>query len=252
MPRTSNTHPHTFSRSGPSSVTYEVPSPPYSSPHTTITIPIGSTWTSGLHWHETHTEYLQVLSGAALITLNEVTRIYTSQDGVVTVPRYARHEWQRASRAEALGVDFGLSSIAVSGSEVQTQNPRLESLAEQDLVVREWTSPTDSQKEIFFRNLSGIISYAIEQNQADWYLILQLWVLFLELDNYPVFFQSASVPVLGGWLERLSLGRVLEWAVCHFLLWCAVVVGKLLGVKGMRKEYTPVMVNRNAEEIKTE
>ncbi|PVH85722.1 hypothetical protein DL98DRAFT_650684 [Cadophora sp. DSE1049] len=241
MPRTSTTHLHTFTRQGPSSVTYEVPSPPYSSQYTTITLPVGSTWTSGLHWHETHTEYLQVLSGAALITLNHVTRIYTAADGVVTVPRYARHEWQRASRVGELGLDFGLSSSAASSSGVQTQNSRLEMLVEQDLIVREWTSPTDGQKEIFFRNLSGIIAHAIEHKHTDWYLTLQLWVLFAKLDNWPVLFQASNIPVVGWWLERLSLGRVLEWVICHVLLWGAVVIGRVLGIKGTWMEYTPVL-----------
>ncbi|KAH7417440.1 hypothetical protein BKA64DRAFT_657960 [Cadophora sp. MPI-SDFR-AT-0126] len=241
MPRTSTTHLHTFSRQGPSSVTYEVPSPPYSSPYTTITLPVGSTWTSGLHWHETHIEYLQVLSGAALITLNDVTRIYTAGDGVVTVPRYAKHEWQRASRAGELGLDFGLSSSAASGCDIQTQNSQLELLLKQDLTVREWTFPTDGQKEIFFRNLSGIIAHAIEHKHANWYLTLQLWVLFAKLDNWPVLFQASNVPVVGWCLERLSLGRMLEWVFCHVVLWGPVIIGALFGIKGTWMEYTPAL-----------
>ena len=203
-------------------------------------------YTHQLRRHETHTEYLEVISGAALITLNDVTRIYTPQNGEVTVPRYARHEWQRASQAKDLGLDFGLSSGAATGSETQAQSPQLEALVEQDLIVREWTSPTDGQKEIFFRNLSGIIAHAIEQNHANWYLALQLWVLFARLDNRPVFFRAEHVPVVGVFLMRLSLGRAIEWVVCHALLWGAVVIGRLFGVRGTLKEYTPVLADGEA------
>lgn len=74
-----------------------------------------------LSWHETHTEYLQILSGAAEITLSETTQIYTSASGKITVPRYARHEWKRASPEG------------------------------DDLIVQEWTDPGDGEKEVFFR-----------------------------------------------------------------------------------------------------
>ena len=175
-----------------------------------------------------------------------MVRIYTAHDGIVIVPRYARHEWQRASRAGELGLDCGLSPGAASASDTQAQSPQTEALVEQDLIVREWTSPTDGQKEIFFRNLSGIIAYVIEHKHPDWYLTLQLWTLFVKLDNWPVFFRAEQVPVFGAFLVRLSLGRAMEWVVCHALLMGAVVVGRLFGIRGTLQEYTPVLANGEA------
>ncbi|KAH7364066.1 hypothetical protein BKA65DRAFT_532714 [Rhexocercosporidium sp. MPI-PUGE-AT-0058] len=227
MSRKSTTHLNVFTR--PGSVTYTLPSPPYSSPYTTITLPVGSTWTSGLHWHETHTEYLQIISGAAIIALNNTTCIYTSSSGVITVPRYAKHEWQRASRAQALGYDFTPS--------LQTTYTQQD--FDDELIVREWTDPNDGKKEIFFRNLSGIIAHATVNKQFDWYVTLQLWILFAAMDNWPVFFQVGSLPLFGGWLERLGLARVLEWGVAHVLLWMAGVVGRVSGVRGVWAEFTP-------------
>ncbi|KAG4427174.1 hypothetical protein IFR05_017343, partial [Cadophora sp. M221] len=210
MPRTSTTHFNIFTR--PGSVTYTLPSPPYSSPYTTITLPVGSTWTSGLHWHETHTEFLQIISGAALITLNNSTHIYTSSEGILTIPRYAKHEWQRASRAQALGYNFFFhDSDSSSAGELEICTPQE---LDDELVVREWTQPSDGQKEIFFRNLSGIISYSSSTRKwySDWYVMLQLWILFAAMDNWPVFLQVGNVPLFGGWMERLGVARVVEWA----------------------------------------
>ena len=34
---------------------------------TTITLPPGSPWTSGLHWHETYAEYLQIIRDVASV-----------------------------------------------------------------------------------------------------------------------------------------------------------------------------------------
>lgn len=36
-----------------------------------ITIPVGSTWNVGLHWHEEYTESVKVLKGEARITLGK-------------------------------------------------------------------------------------------------------------------------------------------------------------------------------------
>src|SRR5690242_3345848 len=128
MPPTTMAHLISFTRPLPNGVTYTLPSPPHTSPVVTITLPPHSTWTSGLHFPATHTEYLSIVKGTALVTLNGVTNTYTSSDGVITVPRYARHEWRRAPEIE-----------------------------EDELVVKEWTDPEDGEKEIFFRNLNSAI-----------------------------------------------------------------------------------------------
>jgi len=93
----------------------------------TVTQPPNSTWASGPHWHESHTEFLQIVHGTALVTLNKTTRTFTPEDGIITVPRFASHEWRRANSEG------------------------------EELVVKEWTGPVDGEKQIFFRNLSSVI-----------------------------------------------------------------------------------------------
>jgi hypothetical protein len=201
MLRANTTTRSTFTRN--KNVTYLLPSPPGSSPVITITLPPSSDWTSGLHWHETHTEYLSVIRGVALITLNNITKRYIPSDGIIVVPRYARHEWRRA---EARG---------------------------EELVVREWTDPADGLKEVFFRNLSSVIEDEVKVTDGrvrGWWLELQIWIVCLAMDNFPVFVEFQWIPLLGNFLERL---------VTHFVLCIAALVGVPLSLKGVYEEYTP-------------
>jgi hypothetical protein len=154
-----------------------------------------------LHWHESHTEYLQVVSGTALVTLNSTTKTFTPEDGIITVPRFARHEWRRSTP---------------EGGE---------------LVVKEWTDPADGEKEVFFRNLSSVVVDCTKYGPPnEWCLTWQLLVVFWGLDNYPVFLQFGWVPLIG---------TMLEWAITHFVLLAAVLAGKIVGFKSTYEEYTP-------------
>ena len=121
---------------------------------------------TGLHWHETHTEYLRVSSGKAFVTVNDQTSIIDANSGEICVPRGVVHEW-------------GLS----------------EQTGDEELVIWERTEPADGEKEIFFRNL---ISCFIDSPMGNPFLsasinrrlairdIFQLFVTFRALDNYPV------------------------------------------------------------------
>ncbi|KAH6672246.1 hypothetical protein B0J14DRAFT_483340, partial [Halenospora varia] len=156
------------------------------------------------HFHATHTEYLSIVKGTALVTLNGVTNTYTSSDGVITVPRYARHEWRRAPGIE-----------------------------EEELVVKEWTDPEDGEKEIFFRNLNSAILDATSnglKKPNEWVLTWQLFMIFWQLDNFPVLLTLGWFPVVGEVLER--------W-VSFLVLGIAALLGGVVGVRGVREEYTP-------------
>ncbi|KAI9823066.1 MAG: hypothetical protein M1832_002720 [Thelocarpon impressellum] len=178
MARTDTTVNTSFTRTG--QVTYRF-EPPYGI--VTIELPSGSSWSSGLHWHETHTEFLEVVEGTATVTLDGVTRDYTPRDGVIRVEPFCVHEWRRAEEADG------------------------------ELVVSEWTAPLDGQKEIFFRNLNSVL---LENRQsrlispALW-IPLQLFVMFHHLDNYPVF--------AGGMFRRWISHAVLTvaWLLGMFL-----------------------------------
>jgi len=54
----------------------------------------------GLHWHKTHTEYIYIRQGSALITIGDRTAVFTKDDGVNPIPRYTIHEIQRADDME--------------------------------------------------------------------------------------------------------------------------------------------------------
>ncbi|KAJ0128417.1 Alpha-glucosidase [Fusarium oxysporum f. sp. albedinis] len=78
---------------------------------------------TGLHWHETHTEYLQVVQGYALVTVGDRTAIFSKDDGIITIPRYTIHQYMRADKTDE----------GKAGKDV-------------DLIVREWTEPGDGDR----------------------------------------------------------------------------------------------------------
>ncbi|KAK0751265.1 hypothetical protein B0T18DRAFT_435710 [Schizothecium vesticola] len=84
--------------------------------------------------HETHTEYLQVLQGHALITLSDSTAVFTKDDRIITVPRFTIYGFGRADHTEE-----GKGSRDI------------------ELIMPEWTDPADGDKELFFRNLMGLV-----------------------------------------------------------------------------------------------
>ena len=206
MRRTNTTNLAIFVRP---TATMTFSSPPGSSPITTITLHPRSTWTSGLHWHETHTEFLRVICGHAWVSVNGTSRIISAAIGQLVIPRFARHEWRRAVKGDGAAFD--------------------ESWDDEELVVEEWTDPFDGMKEVFFRNLNSVI-IDTTQNPTwwmDWWLSLQLFVVFAELDNYPVFWPHSNGH------------ETIHYLVTHSVLGVAQGLGRLLGAKGMYEEYTP-------------
>ncbi|TVY57999.1 hypothetical protein LCER1_G001081 [Lachnellula cervina] len=211
MRRTNTTNLTTFVRP---TATMTFSSPPGSSPITTITLPPRSTWTSGLHWHETHTEFLRIISGHAWVSISGISRIISAADGHLVVPKFARHEWRRAVKEDGDG----------NGNTCED-----ESWDHEELVVEEWTEPFDGMKEVFFRNLNSVILDTTRHPSwwMDWWLSLQLFVVFAELDNYPVV-----------WPWSHGRGMV-QYLVTHFVLGVAQVLGRLFGARGVYEEYTP-------------
>lgn len=215
--RTRTRHLTSFTRPGPAAVTYDLSQRSV----VTITVPPQSTWSTSPHWHETHTEYLQVIHGLARITLSGQTRIYSASDGIVTIPPFTIHEWRR----EATGYARPDGQEGV------------------DLVVREWTSPADGQKGLFFRTLNSYLlepqpqrlhrpfplptpSFLVEwvEGRVD---LLQVLVIFRAMDNWPVLFNR--------YVERVNWRT---WGMTHAYLLFAVGIGKALGLDGTYEEYT--------------
>ncbi|TVY82024.1 hypothetical protein LSUE1_G003323 [Lachnellula suecica] len=198
MKRTNTTTLTTFVRS---TATMSFSSPPGSSSITTITLPPHSPWTSGLHWHESHTEFLRVISGRAWVSVSGISRIVSASDGELVVPKFARHEWRRAAVGD--------------GSAFQ------ERWNDEELVVEEWTDPFDGEKEVFFRNLNSVILDTVAQPAwwMEWWLSLQLFVVFSEADNYPVF-----------WLHE---NERIQYLLTHAVLLVARVAVDSYGFKAL-------------------
>ncbi|KAG8993384.1 hypothetical protein FRB94_013979 [Tulasnella sp. JGI-2019a] len=71
--------------------------------HINATIPKGSRANAAYHWHETHTEFHKILKGRALVTLDGVTREYTSNDEELTIKPFVKHIIQLADEFRAEG-----------------------------------------------------------------------------------------------------------------------------------------------------
>ncbi|KAF2116424.1 hypothetical protein BDV96DRAFT_645744 [Lophiotrema nucula] len=254
-----------ISRPGPSGVTYHIPHTPPPSPtsqyKTTIILPKASTWSSNLHWHETHTEYLCLKRGAIYVQLDNAFYIlsakhggifYSShshshsshldtkthdpvpilsskiQNGVVTVDKGVRHCWHRAS--------LYYSQLNSSTPSNEREEVLLPSDIDDDVIVQEHTSPTDIQKPLFFFNLNSILNSppsaplpvlarGARRVLGEWWIDFQLFVVFRELDNWPV--------IWGGG------GRMAEYLASHLVLFLAGVLGRLVGVRAVVEERTP-------------
>ncbi|KAH6974512.1 hypothetical protein BKA56DRAFT_634395 [Ilyonectria sp. MPI-CAGE-AT-0026] len=175
-----------------------------------ITLPESSTWSSGLHWHETHTEYLKLIRGT------------------IRVARYEWHEWQRAA----------------------PDGP--------DVVVIERTEPSDNDKAVFFWNLNGVILNApkllsdssslvarlpsrVQGLLLDFWVTLNLFVIFRNLDNVPVFLNAPDLLRSSSGVAQ-DLLEYVDWVVSHAILFAASWVGWTLGVQPVQLRYTPADV----------
>lgn len=204
MPRSVTEDSITLSR--PGHITYTLPTS-RSSNVVTITIPSHSTWSSGLHWHEEHTEFLRVIQGIARISLGSQTFLLSPSDGTIVIPRYTVHEWSRADRLpdESFYAQF-----------------------EHALVVQEWTDPADGLKCIFFRNLNTVIldetSKGGDRLFSRWWFQTKILVIFHYFDNFPVYWSEP------GWLRS---------TLTHVVLSVAALIGQVCGFQPPYMEYKP-------------
>lgn len=209
----------------PNAVIYDLSQPH----HVTITLPSHSTWSSGLHWHETHTEYLKVIRGSILVRLGTrsvVLSATTDDQPEVKVDRHVWHEWRRAEPDDLV-------------------------------IVEERTSPADHDKALFFWNLNGVIKNAPRMSRSkmivlvpgqvrgwllDMIVTLKLFVIFHHLDNFPVLLnaptlaQDASIAQSSN--IRATFSRV-DYILTHIILYIASWMGLAFGMKPVYEEYTP-------------
>jgi hypothetical protein len=259
-------------RQGREAVVYHIPvSPPSPFPpsslnpfpyKTTISLPRYSTWTSGLHFHTTHTEYLRLLRGAIFIYLDGETQILSAKAGgsvaiygdktavnarpglQVKVNKYARHDWGRAREY----LSRSRRTICVA--------PRHPEDVDDEVVVEEWTEPVDLVKPLFFWNLNAVVLTPLDARLerrrkkaarwmlGRWWVSLQLFTIFHELDNWPVVVGLRGM--LGEetgwpWMERWNrqIEGAVEWCIIMIVVGFARAVGWVLGVKAVEKGRTP-------------
>ncbi|KAL2183574.1 hypothetical protein L209DRAFT_759235 [Thermothelomyces heterothallicus CBS 203.75] len=248
--------PSVIRRNPPSAVVYDL-----SVPHqVTITLPAGSTWTSGLHWHETHTEYLRLVKGRIRLRLGDAVQTVSASLGdsfpspppeEIRVDRGVWHEWGRAARPE--------KKPRSGGEEVAAEEEEDEEEEEEEVVVVERTEPADGDKSVFFRSLNGVILEAEAEAAARalrttatgrlagvWAGLrttLSLWAIFDALDNFPVLLGVRDAGRRRGLVERGS--RADAWLTwwetrwSHAVLTIASVLVCAAGEQAVRPRFTP-------------
>lgn len=201
----------------------------------TITLPAGSTWSSGLHWHEKHVEYLRVIRGSVQVTHGSQVRTISATDAEteVRVDRNVWHEWRRAD------IEAG-----------------------EDVVVVERTDPEDGEKAVFFWNLNGVILKAQSLNcppympkllhgiLLDAWVTLSLFSIFRVLDNIPVFVNVLQAFSKRGFVfAEKTLGhnalRGVDLVVSRMILLLASGISLLFGIRAVREDFTPGDVRQN-------
>jgi hypothetical protein len=208
-----------------------------------------------MHFHTRHTEYLRLVKGATYVRLDGEDKILSAIAGgeinlrtgmlekkglVVKVDKYVRHEWKRADAWYARRRSVG-AKIA-----------RPEDVGE-EVVVEEYTDPSDLGKPLFFWNLNGIITATEDGGLTvmqrvvrfvvgGWWIHFQLLVVFWELDNWPVFWDLRGMMRqflgLGPWV-CWHVGRRLEYAMTFVVLFAAKVLGWCIGVRAVEQRRTP-------------
>ncbi|KAL6362044.1 hypothetical protein LRP88_05527 [Fusarium phalaenopsidis] len=228
--------PTVIERPLPNAVTYDLST----TGQVKITLPESSAWSSGLHWHETHDEYLKVIKGTIRVQLGSTIQYISATENEqpeIKVARYVWHEWQRA-------------------------------VPDGEVVVIERTEPDDNEKAIFFWNLNGVILSApkllndssslvsrlpgrVQGLALDFWITLNLFVIFNHLDNIPVFFNAPSFAkrssgTILSWLQGL------DWLVSHTVLFAASWGGRVLGIQPVHRQFTPADVYSEWWSNKTE
>ncbi|KAL6713133.1 hypothetical protein ACLMJK_009254 [Lecanora helva] len=233
MPLTNTSQRSSLTTPLPTGLKFEFPTQPAPNspqPSTRVSVSPRSTWSTDLHWHVTHTEYIKVLSGAALGTINGKSFILRAQDDPKEVPRYARHEWMRFDRPEELLTNEQRETQKRWMKEVRDKE--VEKLREVDLVVDEWTDPADGEKEIFFRNmLSTFQEPGYQRGTGQLLMYLQVLVVMWEGDNFNVMLDCQGWK--GGWR------RVVEECISYAFMGFVALLGRMVGCRGVNEEYTP-------------
>jgi mannose-6-phosphate isomerase-like protein (cupin superfamily) len=172
---------------------------------TMIIIPRGSKWRPKPHWHERYDEFFAVKKGRALYKIDGLEKVMTPQDGIQSVKVGQVHDFMRA--------DMGIQG---EGSD------------QEDVVIEEWTDPEDGLKQVFFRNLLGVI----EDSETYWkkYTPIQALLVMSRYDNY--------AQIVPGVLSKFAT---------HAAFAVARALAPLLNLQPWYPEYTPESLRKVAQ-----
>ncbi|KEF63067.1 uncharacterized protein A1O9_01043 [Exophiala aquamarina CBS 119918] len=179
----------------------------FPSPHSTlITIPPGSAWEPGPHWHEAYVENVRVVQGRAWVSVNGVVREVGVGEGSVRFGLRDVHTFGRADRGRKgePGADAG------------------------DVVIEECTEPDDGFKHVFFYNVLRTVQTSSLARPST---ILQLMRTVAHVDNY-----VDLLPFLGSsWWLPFSL----KYALVHAVYGLGSAFAGALGYPKWSREFTP-------------
>ena len=223
MPRTDTTAlPYLLVNLPAGRAKFTFPSPE-SSNRTLITIPPGSAWTTTLHWHETHTEYIRVLQGRLRVTVGKTTKEVGPEDGDLRIEKFVVHEFRRADGGTVDGRGSGGDVEVMEWTDPCNICPSSLSFEDPQHQIIDCPNLADGFTEVFFRNIMSIIHDANEEIGIS--TALQLVTSIAWLDNYVVIFPGPA-----------------GWYVTHAVYGIGKTIGRLLGYKPWYEEYTPVRV----------
>ena len=197
-----------------------------------LSVPIGSAWTSGRHWHDYHVEHYKVLSGAMLITMNNNSYVITEDSPILSIPRKVRHElmrWDcpgRTNHQKAAQEAFRKDMIA------KGRFKELEELGAQEVQAEESTTPEDGEKDIFFRNFLSAMSEPRTSMLGEVLRYIQIVIIYQGLDARMVVVDMQPESE-NGW--RAMIEETIWWLIVSM----ANLVGVLFGLESVNKAYTP-------------
>ena len=197
-----------------------------------MTVPVGSSWTPGLHWHNDHTEHFQVLSGAMLITVNNKSFILTGGSPAVTIPRKARHELMRWDCPGRKGYQKVAQEAFRKEMLAKGQSKELERLRVQVVEAEESTTPADGEKEILFRNLLSAITEPRSGILGEIMRFVHIVIIYQGLDVRMVILDMGAENG-HGW--RGMVEEMIWWLI----LGMASLIGGVVGLKPVSEAYTP-------------
>ena len=203
-----------------------------------LTVPSGSPWATGRHWHNGYTEYWKMISGGMLISINNDSYVLTEATPMLSLPPKTRHEIMRWDCPGRTGHQKAAQEAFKKDMMAKGLSKELEKLGKQDLRAaqllnpEEPTKPGDGEKEVFFRNMLSTLSEPRTDILGEVLRLIQIVVIYKNLDAQMVVVDMR--PESGnGW--RGMVEEILWWLVASM----ASLVGAVFDLKPVNEAYTP-------------